>query len=146
MVEATTFTPYISAFGGALIGLSAVLLMWSVGRIAGISGIVAGAALEHGEERNWRLLFLLGLFIGAGATAALSGALDDIQPLVSTPVLVAAGVLVGVGTSMGSGCTSGHGVCGISRFSWRSIVATCLFMLSGFVTVFVIRHVLGEGL
>ena len=146
MVEATTFTPYLSAFGGALIGLSAVLLMWSVGRIAGISGIVTGAALEHGYERNWRLLFLFGLFLGASVTAALSGALDDIQPLVSTPMLVVAGVLVGVGTSMGSGCTSGHGVCGISRFSWRSIVATCLFMLSGFVTVFVVRHVLGEGL
>lgn len=145
MVEPTSFTPYLSAFGGALIGLSAVLLMWSVGRIAGISGIVAGATLESGEERNWRLVFLLGLFLGGGLAALASGALDGIKPLTSTPLLVAAGLLVGVGTSMGSGCTSGHGVCGISRFSKRSIIATCLFMLSGFLTVFVIRHVLGEG-
>lgn len=145
MVEPTSFTPYLSTLGGALIGFSAVLLMWSAGRIAGISGIVAGAALESGEERNWRVVFLLGLFLGAALAALASGALDDIKPLVSTPLLVVAGVLVGVGTSMGSGCTSGHGVCGISRFSQRSIIATCIFMLSGFVSVFVIRHVLGEG-
>ncbi|WP_372863813.1 YeeE/YedE family protein [Spongiibacter sp.] len=144
MVVATEFTPYLSALGGVLIGSSAVLLMWSVGRIAGISGIVSGAALEHGEERNWRLLFILGLFIGAAISAGLSGALADIRPVSSTPLLVAAGLLVGIGVSMGSGCTSGHGVCGISRLSLRSIVATSVFMTSGFVTVFVLRHLLGE--
>ena len=146
MVEATEFTPYISAFGGVLIGPSAVLLMWSVGRIAGISGIVAGAALEHGGERNWRLVFLLGLFMGGFVGAYLTGALEDVRPVLSTPMLVVAGLVVGVGTSMGSGCTSGHGVCGISRLSMRSIVATLTFMASGFVTVFVLRHLLGEGL
>ena len=146
MVETTEFTPYISAFGGVLIGLSAVLLMWTVGRIAGISGIVAGAALEHGDERNWRLVFLLGLFLGGFVGAYFTGALDDVRPVLSTPMLVVAGLVVGIGTSMGSGCTSGHGVCGISRLSMRSIVATLIFMASGFVTVFVLRHLLGEGL
>lgn len=146
MVAVTEFTPYLSAFGGVLIGLSAVLLMWSVGRIAGISGIVAGAALEHAGERNWRLVFLAGLFLGGFIAAYFTGALDEVRPILSTPMLVVAGLVVGIGTSMGSGCTSGHGVCGISRLSVRSIVATLVFMTSGFVTVFVLRHVLGEGL
>ncbi len=146
MVAASEFTPYLSAFGGALIGLSAVVLMWSVGRIAGISGIVAGALLDGRAERNWRLVFIAGLFAGAAITAGFTGALDGVRPLTSTPLLVIAGLLVGVGTAMGSGCTSGHGVCGISRLSRRSLLATVVFMVSGFVTVFVIRHVLGEGL
>ncbi|MBU0538570.1 MAG: YeeE/YedE family protein [Gammaproteobacteria bacterium] len=141
----TAFTPIEAISGGALIGLSAVLLMWSMGRIAGISGIVAGAILENGEERNWRLLFLMGLFVGAVLAAVSTGALDDVVSVASVPMLVVAGLLVGLGTRMGGGCTSGHGVCGISRFSLRSLVATVIFMASGIVTVFVIRHLLGEG-
>ncbi|MBQ0761069.1 MAG: YeeE/YedE family protein [Zhongshania sp.] len=141
----TAFTPIEAISGGALIGLSAVLLMWSMGRIAGISGIVAGAILENGEERNWRLLFLAGLFVGAVLAAVSTGALDDVVSVASVPMLVVAGLLVGLGTRMGGGCTSGHGVCGISRFSLRSLVATVIFMASGIVTVFVIRHLLGEG-
>lgn len=141
----TAFTPIEAISGGALIGLSAVLLMWSMGRIAGISGIVAGAILENGEERNWRLLFLAGLFVGAVLAAVSTGALDDVVSVASVPMLVVAGLLVGLGTRMGGGCTSGHGVCGISRFSLRSLVATVVFMASGIVTVFVIRHLLGEG-
>lgn len=146
MVEATVFTPVSAVIGGSLIGLSAVLLMWSMGRVAGISGIVSGAISEASEERSWRLNFILGLFIGAALTAYFSGALENVSAITSWPVLIAAGLLVGIGTRLGSGCTSGHGVCGISRFSQRSLVATIIFMLSGIITVFVIRHLLGEGL
>ncbi|MBD2858994.1 YeeE/YedE family protein [Spongiibacter sp. KMU-158] len=146
MVEATPFEPVAALGGGVLIGLSALLLMWSVGRIAGISGIVFGAVSNGGEERNWRLFFIGGLFIGSLIAAWLSGALSGVTPVASTPMMIAAGLIVGFGTRMGSGCTSGHGVCGISRFSLRSVVATVTFMASGFITVFVIRHLLGEGL
>jgi uncharacterized protein len=145
MIIETVFTPIEAIAGGALIGLSAVVLMWSVGRIAGISGIVAGAILENGDERYWRLIFLGGLFLGALIAAVTSGALSGVTPVANTPVLIVAGLLVGIGTRMGGGCTSGHGVCGISRFSLRSVVATCVFMASGVATVFVIRHLLGEG-
>ena len=143
---ATEFTPVLSTLGGLLIGASALLLMWSMGRIAGISGIVSGAAMEASSERNWRLVFLLGLMLGGGLAALLFGSLDGVQPVTSTGLLVVAGLVVGVGTAMGSGCTSGNGVCGISRFSPRSIVATLIFMSSGIVTVFVLRHLLGETL
>lgn len=145
MVESTLFTPWQSVIGGSLIGSAAVLLMWSMGRIAGISGIVAGALSERGEERTWRLSFLAGLFLGAILAAYFSGALVGVQSVASTPVLLVAGLLVGFGTRMGGGCTSGHGVCGISRFSLRSIVATVIFMASGAVTVFIVRHLMGEG-
>ncbi|CAA0087188.1 Uncharacterised protein [Zhongshania aliphaticivorans] len=141
----TAFTPFTAIIGGALIGLSAVMLMWSVGRIAGISGIVAGAMFEGGNERSWRLVFLLGLLVGAFLAALFTGALIDVKSVASTPMLIVAGLLVGVGTRMGGGCTSGHGVCGVSRFSQRSLVATAVFMASGIVTVFVLRHLLGEG-
>ncbi|WP_373084450.1 YeeE/YedE family protein, partial [Zhongshania sp.] len=98
-----------------------------------------------GEERTWRLSFLAGLFLGAILAAYFSGALVGVQSVASTPVLLVAGLLVGFGTRMGGGCTSGHGVCGISRFSLRSIVATVIFMASGAVTVFIVRHLMGEG-
>ena len=146
MVEATAFTPISALLGGALIGGSAVLLMFSIGRIAGISGIVAGAAMEKGWERNWRLLFVLGLFVGAALVALITGALANSVPVASTTMMVIGGIVVGFGARLGSGCTSGHGVCGISRLSARSIVATGTFMASGMVTVFILRHVLGEGL
>jgi len=145
MVVETVFTPVTAIIGGAMIGLAALVLMWSIGRIAGISGIVAGAILEAEDERNWRLLFLAGLFVGALIASLITGALDDVSSIASTPVLIVAGLLVGIGTRMGGGCTSGHGVCGISRFSQRSIVATTVFMASGAATVFVIRHLFGEG-
>jgi uncharacterized membrane protein YedE/YeeE len=145
MVLETAFTPVSAVAGGALIGLSALVLMWSVGRVAGMSGIVAGAMMERGDEQHWRLIFLVGLFGGAFIASLLTGALDNVASVVSAPVLILAGLLVGVGTRMGEGCTSGHGVCGISRFSQRSLVATLVFMASGAATVFVIRHLLGEG-
>jgi uncharacterized membrane protein YedE/YeeE len=145
MLLETAFTPISAIAGGALIGLSALVLMWSVGRIAGISGIVDGAMMAQDDERHWRLIFLAGLFGGAFIASLVTGALDDVGSVASSPVLIVAGLLVGVGTRMGGGCTSGHGVCGISRFSQRSLVATVVFMVSGATTVFVIRHLLGEG-
>lgn len=141
----TEFTPVSAALGGVLIGLAAALLLLANGRIAGISGIVGQAiAPAAGEERGWRLAFLLGLPIGAALVVMLSGPLE-ITIEASTPVLVAAGLLVGFGTRLGSGCTSGHGVCGMSRGSSRSLAATLTFMAVAAGTVFLVRHVLGAG-
>jgi uncharacterized membrane protein YedE/YeeE len=120
--------------GGALIGLAASLLLWSTGRIAGISGIVAELLLGARGDRAWRAAFLAGL-VAAGVAFALfwPGAVGP-SPR-TLPVVAVAGVLVGVGTRLGNGCTSGHGVCGISRLSPRSIVATLTFMATGILTV-----------
>jgi len=136
----TAFTPVSSLFGGALIGLAAVLLYAALGRIAGISGILA-SAIEQRAERGWKLAFLLAMIAAAGVWFALAG----VAPRAGFPWpwLVAAGLLVGFGTRVGSGCTSGHGVCGLARLSRRSLVAVAMFMGSGFATVFVLRHVLG---
>jgi hypothetical protein len=137
--------PWLSAvLGGALIGVSATLLMLLNGRIAGISGIVyALTQRSPAEEWAWRAAFLAGLIITGGIAMHLVG-----QPTpspASVPVLVVAGLAVGFGTRLGGGCTSGHGVCGIARLSLRSLVATLLFMGAGIVTVFIVRHVLGGG-
>ena len=125
------FTPFSALLGGTLIGLGALLLMSGIGRIAGISGIVS-QALFNREDRNWRLAFLAGLLIGP---VILGLFLSDLQ--YSTPDLngttLLAGLLVGLGTAWGSGCTSGHGICGIGRFSVRSIIATLVFMVVGMV-------------
>jgi uncharacterized membrane protein YedE/YeeE len=137
----TEFTPIESLTGGLLIGAGAALLLLCNGRIAGISGIVGGALGAEPGDRLWRLLFLLGLPLGA---ALVSIGLDGTGvPRASTPLLIAGGLLVGYGTQLGSGCTSGHGVCGMARGSKRSIVATATFMAAGAVTVFVVRHWLG---
>ena len=134
----------LSSFGGAFIGLAAVLLMSMLGRIAGISGIASG--LVSGAERrdrHWRWAFILGLAAAPLCMAAVSGHDGLGTPQVSWPWMTAAGLLIGVGTRLGSGCTSGHGVCGMARLSPRSLVATAVFMLFGIVTVSVMRHVLG---
>jgi uncharacterized protein len=130
-----------AAAGGVLIGTSAFLLMYLLGRIAGISGIVA-ALYAHlpGSERAWRTAFLLGL-IGAGFLFK-PWASSTAVPAIPPAMLALAGLLVGFGSVLGSGCTSGHGVCGIGRRSLRSLVATMVFMLTGFITVFVMRHLL----
>lgn len=132
----------LAASGGVLVGLSAVLLMGSLGRIAGISGIAAG--LVSGApvgDRAWRACFVLGMLAAPMAlsrwTEIRAGA-----PEVSWPWMLAAGLLVGLGTRLGSGCTSGHGVCGMARLSPRSMVATVVFMLVAMATVFTVRHVL----
>jgi uncharacterized membrane protein YedE/YeeE len=128
----TTFTPVSAAVGGALIGLSAVLLMATLGRIAGISGILGAAIRSTGGQRaGWQWAFLAGLVVSAAVVnTALGG---WVTPREGFPVwaLVLAGLLVGFGTALGNGCTSGHGVCGLSRLSPRSLVATVVFMVFG---------------
>lgn len=128
-----------SLAGGALIGLSASLLLLFNGRVAGISGIVGGLLMRQPGPALWRALFVGGLLVGGGAAYALAPERFDASAAPGLPLLAVAGLLVGIGTRVGSGCTSGHGVCGISRFSFRSIAATLVFMLTGGVTVFVIR-------
>ena len=129
--------PVIPLAGGLLIGLSSILLLLTLGRIAGISGIVWGALSD--PDRSWRWQFVSGLVAGAFAIHALTG--RPIPAPSDAPLFVAviAGILVGIGTRVGSGCTSGHGVCGIGRRSVRSIVATCTFMATGVVTVALLR-------
>ncbi len=139
----TEFTPVAAAIGGALIGLSAVLLMWFNGRIAGISGILQGAVFSRGAERSWRLAFVAGLVLGGALYVLVTGGTLLTREGVSPWLIVGAGLLVGVGTRLGSGCTSGHGVCGIGRLSPRSLLATLTFMTTGAITVFVVRHVAG---
>jgi uncharacterized membrane protein YedE/YeeE len=128
------WTPSASLLGGALIGLAASLLLWSTGRIAGISGIVAELLLGARGDRAWRAAFLAGLIAAGLACALLWPDTVGASPR-SLPVVAGAGILVGVGTRLGNGCTSGHGVCGISRLSPRSIVATLTFMATGMLTV-----------
>lgn len=139
------FTPFSAFVGGLLIGLGAVTLMYLQGAIAGIAGILGGSFVRTGIERAWRVAFLLGIPAGTWLFAQLASRRAPWVPVefdASKWVLMAAGTLVGVGTQLGSGCTSGHGVCGIARRSPRSIVATLTFMLFGFVTVFLVRHVI----
>lgn len=129
------FTPISALIGGALIGLSAVVLMLFNGRIAGISGIAGG--LVRGADRGWRMAFLAGL-IGAPIVYVLLTRASLVSDISINPLLlIGAGLLVGVGTQMGGGCTSGHGVCGTARLSVRSIVAMLTFMATGIATVFV---------
>lgn len=140
MIE-TPFTPFAALLGGALIGLSAVALMLVLGRIAGISGILAGALGLSGGDRRWTVAFVAGL-LAPGLALAAAGAVPDIRFVAGPPLLLVAGLLVGFGTRLGSGCTSGHGVCGLARLSPRSLVAVLSFMAAGFVTVALLRHAL----
>ena len=140
MIDWQSFTPWQSAAGGVLIGVAAAMLLLLNGRIAGISLIAAGLLKPIRGDWPWRAAFVAGLLCAPALYAIAAG------PVVSVidagyPVLVAAGLIVGLGTRYGSGCTSGHGVCGLSRLSPRSLVATLSFMGAGFATVFVIRHV-----
>ena len=142
-IDWNNFTPWASLAGGLLLGLASALFVLVNGRILGISGIMGGLFRPKSGDVSWRLSFLLGLlvapvlyFLMAGPTTARIDA--------GWATLVIAGLLVGVGTRYGSGCTSGHGVCGLSRLSPRSLVATLSFMGAGFVTVFLVRHALGS--
>lgn len=139
----TEFTPLSGALGGLFIGLAAAILLLGSGRVAGISGILGQAIWPGaGEDRRWRIVFLLGLPVGAALVTLVNGPLV-VQIDASPMVLVAAGLLVGFGTRLGNGCTSGHGVCGMSRGSTRSIAATLVFMAIGGIVVFVSRLMLG---
>ena len=138
-IDWTHFTPWNSLAGGLLIGLATALLLLLSGRIAGISGIVGGLLRPGKGDVAWRVAFVLGLF-AAPLVFVLAMPLPRVVIDASTTTLIIAGLLVGVGTRYGSGCTSGHGVSGLSRGSRRSIVATASFMVAGFLTVFVVRH------
>jgi len=136
--------PYLLALiGGALIGVSAVLLMEFCGRIAGISGIVGGLLPPRpADDLAWRVAFIVGLLLAPVMLALFTGDDRHGAPTVGPVLLIAAGFLVGAGTALGNGCTSGHGICGLSRLSPRSAAAVATFMAAAMVTVFVARHVL----
>lgn len=141
-IDWTNFTPGSALLGGALIGLATAAFLLLNGRVAGISGMLAAVWQRNDGGRAEKLLFLLGM-IAAPLLWALVQELPAIQYQGGWPQLMLAGLLVGFGTRYGSGCTSGHGVCGLSRLSPRSLVATLSFMTAGFVTVFLLRHLLG---
>ena len=137
------FTPISAAIGGALIGLSAVLLMLFTGRIAGVSGILDGLINPRTGDRSWRAAFIAGL-IAAPVTAMFVGYTVPIPQMPSSYIaILAGGLLVGFGARLGSGCTSGHGICGIARLSPRSIAATGVFMVAAIVVVALTHHVFG---
>ena len=139
----TNAQPLHGLVGGVMIGLAAALMLLGAGRIAGVSGITARATglADSGMSRSSAWMFLIGLPLGALLVAEITG--QGEAEFASWPVLVAAGLLVGIGTRMGSGCTSGHGVCGVSRLSQRSMIATATFMAAGIATVAVINLIGG---
>jgi uncharacterized membrane protein YedE/YeeE len=141
-VTITSFTPYASLIGGSLIGLAAVLLMAIDGRIAGVSGISARLFSRPGADWVHAFLFIAGLACAPLLYGLAAGNVPKPDVDVSVLTLIVAGALVGFGSVLGSGCTSGHGVCGLSRFSMRSLVATMTFMGTAVVTVFLVRHFL----
>lgn len=140
-IDWSHFTPWASLAGGLLIGLSAAVFILFLGRILGISGIVGGLLKPTAGDWGWRLAFVLGLLVAPWVWSAFVGPVKATIEA-TTPSLILAGLLVGLGTRYGSGCTSGHGVCGLSRLSPRSVVATLAFMATGFLTVYFVRHLL----
>lgn len=141
-IDLQHFTPWSALAGGALIGLAAAMFVLLNGRIAGISGVLGGLLNPTRGDIGWRIAFVAGLVV-APLAYRLFGTLPVPRIDAGTGALVLAGLLVGVGTRYGAGCTSGHGVCGLSRLSPRSLVATLAFMGAGFATVFVVRHIIG---
>lgn len=139
-IDWTNFTPGPALLGGVLIGVAAAALLLMNGRILGVSGIVGGLLSPRDSDTSWRLWFIAGLVVPP-LLLSLSGVTDGPGFRGSLWVIALAGLLVGFGSRMGAGCTSGHGICGMARLSKRSIVATCGFMLTGFATVYLMRHV-----
>lgn len=137
------FTPISATIGGLLIGLAATLMLWTNGRITGISGIVSGVLIPSKTDTVWRACFVAGLILGPIGYIAVSGQGLTIVTQASPLLAVVAGLAVGIGTRLGSGCTSGHGICGIARFSKRSFLATAVFMLTAMITVYITRHLVG---
>lgn len=140
-IDWASFTPWTAISGGLLIGVAAAVFILFNGRIAGISGIVGGLLKPQRDDSLWRVLFIAGMLLAPLAWLVFAR-LPSIQIDAGYPLLVLAGLIVGISTRYGAGCTSGHGVCGISRLSPRSIVATLAFMGTGFLTVFIVRHLL----
>jgi uncharacterized membrane protein YedE/YeeE len=141
-IDWNQFTPWSALAGGALLGIASALFILLNGRIAGICGIVGGLYSPQRNDIAWRIAFILGLML-APLAWSLIDTLPNIEIKASNSLLVISGLIVGISTRYGSGCTSGHGVCGISRLSPRSIVATLAFMGTGFLTVYTVRHILG---
>ena len=141
----TEFTPILSLSGGVLIGLSAAAAFFLFGRVLGMTGIVARTLDFDFGEGSWRPFFLIGLVVTPLVLSLIAPSPHGFEPMGLIPMILG-GFLVGYGTRIGSGCTSGHGICGIARLSKRSIVATCIFMATSVVTVFVIRHLIGGAL
>lgn len=139
------FTPGSGLAGGLFIGVSAALLLSLNGRLAGISGILGSAMSGLNRDTLWRWLFLAGLLLGATVEFWVAPGVRTFNSASSWPTLLLAGLLVGYGTRLGNGCTSGHGICGLARLSARSTVAVVTFMLSGAVTTFIVRHIVGGG-
>lgn len=142
-IDWTSFTPWPALAGGALIGLAAAMLVLLNGRIAGVSGVLGGLLRPARGDAAWRLAFIAGL-VAAPWLYRLAGGVPLGRIEAGFGLLVAGGLLVGLGTRCAGGCTSGHGVCGLSRLSPRSLVATLLFMAAGFATVYVLRHLLAR--
>lgn len=140
-IDFAAFTPWAALIGGLLIGLGSFMLLAFNGRIAGISGILGRLLPWNAVESSWRLAFIIGLLI-APFIWQLFAPFPDIVIKASNLQIIAAGLLVGFGTRLGSGCTSGHGVCGLSRLSLRSLVATLSFIIAGVITVYITHHVL----
>lgn len=136
------FTPWTALAGGLLLGLASALFILLNGRVLGISGIVGGLLRPRAGDSGWRIAFVLGMLLAPALYWLLTGAAVPATIDAGWGTVLLAGLLVGVGTRYGAGCTSGHGVCGLSRLSPRSLVATLAFMSAGFVTVFVLRHLL----
>ncbi len=139
----TEFTPFASFLGGMFIGLAALILMAAHGRIAGISGIVSGWLTQYDDKTRVNTAFLVGILLGLPLFASVTEQTPVIDIDSSLTAMLIAGLMVGYGTVHGSGCTSGHGVCGISRVSARSLIATATFLLSGTVMIFISRHLVG---
>lgn len=140
----TVFTPWQSLGGGALIGVASVLLMATLGRIMGATGVLAGLLYPSSwHDWSWRAAVLAGMVSGPLVISMLTGQMPAVQVPVSTTMLVIGGFIVGIGVTFGSGCTSGHGVCGMARLSPRSFAAVITFMITTGLTVYVLRHVIG---
>jgi len=146
IIDFDSFTPIASLVGGVMIGLAALLLMLTHGRVMGISGILGGifgGMFASGDKSDvvWRLLFVIGVLAGPLALMALTGAPVERASVASGLTLPVAGFLVGLGTAIGAGCTSGHGICGLARLSVRSAAAVGMFMATAVITVYIVRHV-----
>ncbi|HOE40355.1 MAG TPA: YeeE/YedE family protein [Rhodoferax sp.] len=139
----TDFTPVSALVGGLLIGLSASLLLWLNGRIAGISGVLGGLLWPGSGDRAWRGWFLAGLVLGGGGYYLVTGVTAPIRLGFPVYLLLLAGFLTGFGSARANGCTSGHGVCGLARLSLRSLVATATLLIAAIATTYVVRHIVG---
>lgn len=142
VIDLQNFTPCASLVGGVMIGLAALLLMLTHGRVMGVSGILGGLVMPSGKgDMVWRAMFVIGMLAGPFAVIHFLGRTVEMTPVASGTLLPVAGFIVGLGTAIGSGCTSGHGICGLARLSPRSMVAVGTFMATGLVTVYLLRHV-----